>query len=217
MQTDQPHPHHDPEYERPIESRYVDPIDLIWLSTAKELGLTIRRNSEVFGMTEGDGLVHLGDRSTLDPDDCLLQMIFHEICHWITNGVDSAQQRDWGFQLDGPLDPREHACQRLQAHLAGEYGLRDMMGATGDFRQYWDQIPQDPTEPLDQTAWENEVHSFTVAAIKRAQAPPFSAPLNRALQATATIRATTKPFLKHYATEFENDDLPSLWSDERKS
>lgn len=217
MQSNRTHPYHNPDYERSIQSRYIDPVDLIWLATAKELGLTVRRNPEVFGMTEGDGLLHLGDRSTLDPDDCLLQMIFHEICHWITNGVDSADQRDWGFQLDGPLDPREHACQRLQAFLSEAHGLRDMMGATGDFRQYWDQIPADPLEPLDQGTWETKVHSLALAAIKRASEAPFSEPLCRALQATAAIRSATRPFLNHYATELEKDDLPSLWSDERKS
>ena len=32
-------PHHDPEYQRPINSRYVDPVDVIWLSTATRLQL----------------------------------------------------------------------------------------------------------------------------------------------------------------------------------
>ena len=145
------HPQHDTEYVRPILSRYLDPVELIWLATAKRLGLVVRRHPDVFAMTEGDGVLHLGPRDSLDPDDSVLQMVFHEICHWITNGLDSAEERDWGFSLDGALDPREHACQRLQATLAQRHGLRDMLGATGDFRQYWDRIPEDPLAPIDQS------------------------------------------------------------------
>jgi hypothetical protein len=163
-------------------------------------------------MTEGDGILHLGERSSLDPDDSVLQMVFHEICHWITNGVESAEARDWGFALDDALDPREHACQRLQAYLAQQYGLRDMLGATGDFRQYWDRIPVDPTEPIDPGAWEAQVSVFTQRAISRAEKAPFATPLARALRATAAIRAEIKPFLNDYATEFEQDALPSLWN-----
>lgn len=202
---------HDPHYRRPIQSRYLDPVELVWLSTAKSLGIVVRRHPDVFGMTEGDGILHLGDRSTLDPDDCVLQMVFHEICHWITNGTETVHQRDWGFALDDELDPREHACQRLQAFLAQEFGLRDMLGATGDFRQYWDQIPQDPTEPLDDSPWERKVCELVQAAILRAKQPPFAGPISRALNATAAIRSELEPFLANYETEIEDDLLPSLW------
>ncbi len=203
---------HDPRYERPIRSRYLDPIDLVWLSTAKTLGITVRRHPVVFGMTEGDGILHLGERSTLDPDDCVLQMVFHEICHWITNGIESVHQRDWGFALDDELDPREHACQRVQAFLAQEFGLRDILGATGDFRQYWDQLPLDPTEPLDDSPWERKVCELAQAAILRAKQPPFVGPISRALCATAAIRSEILPFLEDYETEIKNDPLPSLWA-----
>lgn len=206
------HPHHDPTYERPVHSRYLDPVELIWLSTARKLGLTVRRHPDVFAMTEGDGILHLGPRSSLDPDDSVLQMIFHEICHWITNGLETAQSRDWGFELDGGLDPREHACQRLQASLASRYGLRDMLGATGDFRQYWERLPTDPLEPLDDSEWEKEVLRCTHAALNRANEAPFRAPLHEALQATAAIRAAIQPFLSSYCTEDPADRLPSLWA-----
>ena len=59
-----------PDYERPIRSRYVDPVDLVWFSTARRLGLTIRRNGAIFSATDGTGLMELGPRATLDPDDC---------------------------------------------------------------------------------------------------------------------------------------------------
>ena len=206
------HTHHDFDYERPILQRYLDPIELIWLSTAKRLGLVVRRHPEVFAMTEGDGILHLGPRSSLDPDDSILQMVFHEICHWITNGEETAQERDWGFRLDGELDPREHACQRLQATLAQRYGLRDMLGATGDFRQYWDRLGADTLAPLDDSPWEAEVLRHTKAALARADREPFQQPLADALKATASIRTHLQPFLANYSTEIPDDSLPSMWA-----
>ena len=202
---------HDPNYVRPIRARYVDPVDLIWLSTARELGLTVRRHPDVYGMTEGDGILHLGVRESLDPDDSVAQMLLHEICHWITNGIESYEQRDWGFAMDEGLDLREHACQRLQCHLADSVGLRDMLGATGEFRQYWDQIPKDPTQPLDDSDWERSVCTIAKAAIARSQKAPFAQPLTKALQATAAIRVQIGPFLANYRSETEGDALPTLW------
>ena len=206
-----PHPHHDGSYERPVKQRYLDPIELIWLATAKRLGLVVRRHPDVFAMTEGDGILHLGPRNSLDPDDSVLQMVFHEICHWITNGLETAGQRDWGFRLDGDLDPREHACQRLQATLAQRHGLRDMLGATGDFRQYWDRLGEDTLAPLDDSPWEAEVLRHAQKAIARADSEPFAEPLRQALEATARIRECVQPFLNSYATEIPDDNLPSMW------
>ena len=101
-------------YERPIRSRYRDPVELIWIVTARRLGLTVRRNAEIYSATDGRGLLEHGPQETLDPDDSLAQMIFHELCHWITNGVESFHERDWGFPLDAELDWREHSGVRLQ-------------------------------------------------------------------------------------------------------
>ena len=38
----------------------------------------------------------------LDADDNAGQMVFHEICHWITNGVETFGERDWGFEVTVP-------------------------------------------------------------------------------------------------------------------
>ena len=67
-----------------------------------------------------------------------------KFCHWITNGVETYHERDWGFEVGAELDHREHACQRLQAALADPHGLRDVMAPTGIFRQYYDQFPLIP-------------------------------------------------------------------------
>lgn len=199
-------------WQRPILARYLDPSELIWLATCRRLGLTVRRDPSIFSRTDGRGMLWLGPRSDLDPDDSVQQMVFHELCHWITNGVDSAQQEDWGFPLSDTDDPREFACLRLQAWLADLYGLRTIFGPTGQYRAYYDRIPPDPLEPLDDGADEALIVRLAAAAIARSRAAPFQPHLDAALQATAALRDTVTPFLDAYATEVDGDDLPSLWA-----
>lgn len=203
--------HHDPNYERPILARYLDPVELVWLATARRLGLHVRRDPAIFSMTDGKGLLSLGPRDSLDPDDCLAQMVFHELCHWITNGLDTFHERDWGFPLWEDVDPREHACLRLQATLSERHGLRGWMGPTGGFRQYYDRIPEDTVQPIDDSPWEQNVVQIARDAIARADQAPWVGPVNEALAATAAIRGVLRPFLPDYATEIDGDGLPSLW------
>ena len=198
-------------YERPILSRYVDPVELIWLSTAKRLGLTIRRNPSIFSATDGTGLLELGPRNDLDPDDTLAQMVLHEFCHWITNGLETFEERDWGFPLDIELDPREHAGLRLQAWLTSRHGLRSIMAPTSTFRDYYNRIPDNPLEPMDDSPWEREVVELARIAIERAKGDPWGGPIEQALEATRLIGGCVSPFLEHYATEVDGDTLPSLW------
>jgi hypothetical protein len=199
-------------YERPVLSRYLDPLELIWLATARRLGLTVRRDPAIFSRTDGSGMLWLGPRDDLDADDTVCQMIFHELCHWITNGVDSCSEEDWGFPLDDADDPREFGCLRLQAWLADRHGLRGMLGPTGKYREYFDQIPADPLAPLDAGPGEAEIVAIASRAIATSQRPPFAPAIDEALAATAALRAAATPFLRHYATELDGDDLPSLWS-----
>lgn len=206
------HNHHDDTYERPIEARYLDPLELVWLSTARRLGLHVRRDPKIFSMTDGTGLLALGTRDTLDEDDTVAQMVLHELCHWIVNGLESFGERDWGFPLWDEIDPREHACLRLQAWLADTVGLRHMFGPTGCFRQYYDRIPADPLEPMEDCPWEREVVQLAAEAIRRAEGAPWAGPVGEALRATAAIHGVVRPFLADYATEIEGDPLPSLWA-----
>jgi hypothetical protein len=199
-------------YERPVLSRYLDPLELVWLSTARRLGLTVRRDPVIFSRTDGTGMLWLGPRDDLDADDTVCQMLFHELCHWITNGVESFYMEDWGFPLDDADDPREFGCLRLQAWLAERHGLRGALGPTGKYREYYDKLPEDVLAPLDDSDWEREVVRIGAEAIARAQLPPFSPALDEALAATAALRAVVTPFLSTYATELEGDTLPSLWS-----
>lgn len=203
---------HNEGYERPIHSRYVDPVEVVWLATATRLKLVVRRDPDIFSMTDGTGLLALGPRAELDEDDCLAQMFFHEICHWITNGAETYHERDWGFPLWGPLDVREHASLRLQAWWSGRHGLRAQFGPTGQFRQYYDQIPDDPLQPIDDTPWEASVVEVAAVAIARAQGAPWWEPIEAAMAATRAIQATIAPFAGDYRSEHPGDALPLFWA-----
>ena len=203
---------HDPDYQRPICSRYIDPLEVVWMATARRLGIRIRRNPQVFSMTDGAGLLELGPRESLDPDDTAAQQIFHELCHWITNGLDSFHQRDWGFPLTDELDWREYGCLRFQAGLADRYGLRKMLGPTGIFRQYFDRIPADALAPFDDSELELYAVKNATEALQRVNGEPWREPMRGALLATRALRDVVHPFLESYQTDLEADELPSLWA-----
>jgi hypothetical protein len=197
--------------DRVIDSRYQDPLTLVWMSTARRLGLHVRRNRSIYSATDGTGLLELGPLDTLDPDDTTGQMIFHEICHWITNGLESFHARDWGFPLDVELDPRELSCIRLQAGLATRHGLRGFLAPTSSFRAYYDSLPDDVLVPLDDSLGEARVVAMAREALARADQAPWADPVRDALTATRALRDTLVPFLTHYQTDVPDDTLPSLW------
>lgn len=207
-----PAEHDDPDWQRPVRSRYVDPLELVWLSTAHRLGLRLRRDPAIYSMTDGTGLLALGPRADLDPDDSLSQMVLHEICHWITNGADSFEQRDWGFPLWDNIDVREHACLRLQCWLASRYGIRELCAPTSGFRQYYDKLPVDALQPLDESEWEASVTRIARQAVQRAQGEPWWPHLRPALEASSAIHGLLAPFLDDYRSEHEGDELPPLWA-----
>jgi hypothetical protein len=163
-------------------------------------------------MTDGTGQLALSTRADLDEDDCLAQMVLHELCHWISNGADSYSQRDWGFPLWDKVDVREHACLRLQCWLAGRWGLREMFGPTGGFRQYYDQLPDDPLAPCDDSEWEAVATRIARQAVARAQGEPWWGPLSQAMAATRALRDLVDPFAADYRSEHEGDPLPLWWT-----
>ena len=168
---------------RRIEHRYADPLDAIWIATARRIGLAIERGDDVYASTDGRRTLRIGAPPTLDPDDSLAQMIFHELCHSLVEGSESFARPDWGLDNTGARDElREHACLRLQAHLAGRHGLRGFLAPTTDYRAYWDRLPDDPLAPRRDPA--------VVAAVlgaQRAERPPWAPHLGAALAATAQV------------------------------
>jgi hypothetical protein len=195
---------------RQVHHRYVDPLDQIWLATARRIGLHIERAGDVYAATDGRGTLRIGTHATLDPDDCLAQMIFHELCHALVEGPASFVQPDWGLDNTGPRDvAREHACLRTQATLAGRHGLRALLAPTTDFRAYYDRLSEDPLTPGAMPADDASI-ALAEAALRRAELPPWAPHLETALRATAVIARAVAPFATA-ADEPGAGALPSLW------
>lgn len=183
--------------------RYVDPLDQIWLAAADAIGLRVSRNPEVFASTDGAGSMHIAPGNALDADDCLAQMILHELCHALIEGPESFERPDWGLDNTGERDVvREHACLRLQAALTGAFGLRWVLAPTTDFREFYDRLDDDPlTPPHDPSV------VAAVLGLQRVSKPPWGPHLITALEATATIAREVAGILGPAARKGE----PSLW------
>ncbi len=173
---------------RPVTHRYEDPLDAIWIATADRIGLRIDRSEEVWASTDGRGTLTLGTKSTLDADDCLAQMIFHELCHSLVEGREAFEHPDWGLENEGERDlVREHACLRTQAFLAGRYGLRFLLAPTTDHRAFYDAL-LDPLEGRDPSV------ALARIAVHRAERDPWAPHLFDALSATSRIAMAAHPF-----------------------
>jgi hypothetical protein len=176
---------------RPVTAHYVDPLSHIWLTAASELGLTVRRSLHGYATTDGNGNLSIAPDGELDADDCLAQIILHELCHALVQGPTSFSLPDWGLSNE-PEEAeargeriREYACLRVQAALLRPHGLRRLLGPTTDFRAYYDGLGPDP---LTDGAFEPS-QGLAREALARAMRPPYRRPLATALRATAEVHA----------------------------
>lgn len=189
-----------------VPAQYIDPLDQIWLSAATDMGLRVERASFAYASTDGKGTLTIALPADLDPDDCLAQIILHELCHFFTQGETSVFQPDWGLSND-PNDTspemiaREHAALRLQAALLRLYGLQKLLAPTTDFRSYYDALPENPLHPVtDPTV------ILAQQALQRSRKEPYRQILLRALQKTAAIH---RLFAAADTTPVQN--LHSFW------
>jgi len=191
--------------ERKPQHTYLDPLDAIWLTVANRIGFRVERSPEVFASTDGQGVMTIGATSTLDPDDCLAQMILHELCHSLIEGAESLGVPDFGLDNESERHlVREHACLRLQAWLTGKYGLRQALAPTTDFRSYYDELPEDP--------FGDEGDLATDAAklgAARSEGAPWAPHLCDGLEATAKILDAARQL---GASDPEADN-PPIWSE----
>lgn len=172
------------------KARYRDPLDEIWLGLARRLGLRIVRTPEAYASTDGRGTLIVGSEETLDPDDCLAQMVLHELCHWLVEGDEAREQPDWGLDNQSDRDvPREQACLRLQAELTRRHGLRRVLAPTTDFRVFYDALPADPLAPRS-----DESSIAARLGLQRASREPWHPFVEQALAATAAIVRQVAPF-----------------------
>jgi len=170
----------------------------VWLGAARRIGLRVVRTPDAYAATDGCGTLAIGTTEALDADDSLAQMIFHELCHSLVEGEESFARPDWGMDNTGPdHDWREHACLRTQYVLTGRHGLRGLFAPTTDFRAFWDALSGDVL--ADRT--DRSVQA-AIAALRRADKPPWAPALTEALEATAKIAQSSQPFA----------DAATLWS-----
>ena len=172
-----------------LKADHQDAADRLWLQAAAALGITVVRSAAAYASWDGKGTLTLASDQYLDPDDCLAQMIFHELCHLLVSGESARGQVDWGVDNTSPKDlVYEYATNRLQAALSQAYGLRGFMGVTTMWRPYYDALPRDPLAnggdaaiPLAQTG------------LERARKPPYRAVLHEALSGTAALADILRP------------------------
>jgi hypothetical protein len=171
---------------RSIDSSYRDPLSEIWLETARRIGFEVERTGDAYASTDGRGVLLIATQETMDPDDCLAQMILHELCHFLVCGPESRAWVDWGLDNETTRDEAfEHACLRLQAALLTPRGLRHVLAPTTDFRAYYDALPVDAFELTSKSEQEAVIRART--AWTRRQRRPFYDHLDRALSATTRV------------------------------
>lgn len=180
--------------DRSVEAAYVDPIDLIWIETAGKLGITVLRSDATFASWNGAGELTLSTTAGFDADDCVAQLVLHEVCHALVEGPAAWSRPDWGLENIDERDlSREHAAQRLQGRLATPHGLRTLLAPTTKWRSYYDALPDDPLAGPD----DDPAVPLAQAAWRRSQEEPWFNPLQRALEATAIIARAVAPFASH--------------------
>ena len=121
-------------------------IDEIWRRAATTIGFTLSRTQDAYATSDGRGEIAIGAKDTLDGDDALAQLVFHELCHAITEGEASLRQPDWGLDNVPEHVAREHACLRVQARVSDRFGLRAAMAPTTPYRDYYAALPADPLQ-----------------------------------------------------------------------
>ena len=194
--------------ERTPRHTYLDPLDAIWLTVAQRIGFRVERSADVYASTDGKGVMTIGAPGTLDPDDCLAQMILHELCHSLIEGAPSLRVADFGLDNESERDViREHACLRLQAWLTGKHGLRLALGPTTDFRSYYDELPE---EPLADDA--DPATGAAKLGATRADEAPWAPHLSEGLAATAKILSIAQQL----GAEDPDAPHPPIWSEPKR-
>src|SRR3569623_129020 len=131
-------------HEKPASSLATDAITSLWMSVAAEAGWQVIRTTDAYASSDGAGRISIGVDEVLDADDAPAQLIFHELCHALTQGPSSWSLPDWGLSN---ADPRavvaEHACLCVHVLLSSPFGLRAAMAPTTEYRAYHAALKED--------------------------------------------------------------------------
>jgi Fe-S-cluster containining protein len=119
-------------------------IDRVWLDAAARCGFRVERTGAAYATTDGKGVIAIGERAVLDADDCLAQLILHELCHALVQGEARWTEADWGLDNTSSRDDvAEAACLRLQAHVTDRHGLRELFAPTTPWKTYYRALAAD--------------------------------------------------------------------------
>jgi hypothetical protein len=165
-------------------------IEEIWRRAAARVGFEIARTNDAYATSDGRGGIAIGVTDTLDADDALAQLVFHELCHAITEGEASLRVPDWGLDNVPGHAVREHACLRLQAWLSDRFGLRAVMAPTTPYRGYYTALPPDPLGAAPDDA---DAVARAAAARARLEASAWRGPLEEALAETSAALGISAP------------------------
>jgi hypothetical protein len=158
-------------------------IDRLWIEAAAACGFRVERGQAAYASTDGQGSILIGSPETLDENDSLCQLVLHELCHALVQGEASWRQVDWGLcNTDDRDEVAEAACNRLQAHVADQHGLRAQLCPTTPWQEYYRALPDDPLQPTG---------SGDVEACRRARAGAELAEKSGFLRAMGDALAVT--------------------------
>ena len=164
-----------------LRSPLRDPrIEAIWIAAAAAIGWRVDRGSSAYASSDGHGTILIGVDESLDADDAVAQLVFHELCHGLVEGPERWSHPDWGLSNTDDRDVvREHACLRVQVHLTEPHGLRELMTPTTEYRAYHDALVGDPLVSASDPA-----ASIARVAVNRRESVVWIESLGRALAAT---------------------------------
>jgi hypothetical protein len=160
----------------------------LWRAAAARIGFSITRTRDAYATSDGRGTISVGADDTLDVDDAFAQLVFHELCHAITEGEAALAAPDWGLENISLHVVREHGCLRFAAHLAARFGLRALMAPTTEYRAYHDTLPEDPLAPDGDPAVE-----IAVAARARFDSSDWRPVIEGVLAETAALAGARHP------------------------
>lgn len=118
-----------------------------WHAVAAAFGFSVLREPGAYVAYCGDNILRVAPYPDLDPDDCLAQIVLHELCHFAVEGPESRDAWDWG--LDNTTDRDDEAerdALRVQAALLAPFGLRTALAATTDFWRDYRDLPEAPLQ-----------------------------------------------------------------------
>jgi hypothetical protein len=158
-------------------------IEAVWIQAAAAVGFRVERTCHAYASSDGQGTIFIGQTASLDVDDSVAQLIYHELCHALVEAPEGLAKADWGLDNTGRGDVRrEHACLRLQAHLADPHGCRALMAPTTEYRAYHDALPADPL-----SASADPAADLAGRAATRAGASPWKEALEQAFAQTVAL------------------------------